>query len=104
MPWQLIGSGLVGLGTIATTVYLLRANRIKIEAEADEIVGRTYKELILSMRDEINENKLEIEALRGELEHERQRNYALEAWSKALTTQVIELGGIPVLYSDYRKP
>ncbi len=86
----------IGLATIIGAYLAARLSRPKIEAESREIIGRTYKGLIEELRHEIN-------GVKRDLEHERKRNYALEAWAKALVTQVFELGDSPREYEQYKR-
>jgi hypothetical protein len=87
---------LIGAATVAGAYLAARLQRPKIQAETADLVGDTYRKLIDQLR-------VDIDTIRIELDYERKRNYQLEAWSKALAAQVIELGGVPVLYSDYRR-
>lgn len=93
---QTLITAAIGVLTVAGAYFAARLQRPKIKAESEEIIGKAYKGLIEELR-------ADIAAVRLDLEYERKRSYALEEWSKALTLQVIELGGVPVLYSDYRQ-
>lgn len=92
---QTIITAIIGALTIAGSYLAARLQRPKIEAEAQQIIGETYSALIENLR-------TDIAGIKQELAWERKRNYQLEAWSKALSLQVVELGGRPVLYSDFR--
>jgi len=92
---QTIITAAIGAATVAGAYLAARLQRPKIEAEAQAIIGDTYKGLIDNLR-------REVDAIRVDLDYERKRNYQLEAWSKALTAQVVELGSVPVLYSDFK--
>lgn len=85
----------IGAITVIGAYLGVRLQRPKIEAEAQQIIGATYSKMITDLR-------LEIDKIKTDLEYERQRNYALERWSKALSLQVVELGARPVLYEDYK--
>jgi hypothetical protein len=99
---QTIITAAIGAATIAGAYLAARLSRPKIEAEAKQIMGEAYTGLINDLRVEVDRNKARLEAISIELEYERKRNYQLEVWSKVLSAQVIELGGVPVLYSDYK--
>ena len=97
---QTIVSALIGLAAVFGSYWVARLQRPKIDAEAQEAIGRTYKGLVEELRVEMDRR---VKKLERELALERKRNEQLTNWSKALALQVIELGGRPVLYSDYRE-
>ena len=97
---QTIVTALIGLATIFGSYWVARLQRPKIDAEAEESIGRTYRGLVEELRMEMDRR---VSALEDELAIERKRNTQLEAWSKALSLQVVELGGVPVLYAHYRE-
>jgi dynactin complex subunit len=99
---QTIITAAIGVATVAGAYLTSRLNRPRIEAEAKQIMGTAYTDLIGNLRDEVEQHRDQLAQLRKDLDYERKRNYQLEAWSKALTAQVIELGGVPVLYSDFK--
>lgn len=99
---QTLITGTIGALTVVGAYFAARLNRPKIEAEAKQIMGQTYSDLIEQLRAEVTKNREHIDKLRTDLDYERKRNYALEQWSKALTAQVIELGKVPVMYSDFK--
>ena len=74
---QTIITSMIGLATIITTAYLLRANKRKIQAEETAIITSTALTLIAPLRTELAAQALEIEELRGELEEQKARRYAL---------------------------
>lgn len=91
-----------GIVTVTGSYFVARLQRPKIKAEAQTFIGDAYKGLIEELRHEVADVREGQAAVKTELAYERKRNYALEQWSKALTAQVIELGGVPVLYSNYK--
>jgi hypothetical protein len=100
---QAILTAAVGVVAAVASYFAARLSRPKIEAEARHIIGDTYKGLINELRTEIDANTAKIASLEAQLDWERKRNYALEAWAKALAAQVIELGDSPEEYETYRR-
>lgn len=119
--WQALVLFLGTSGTILTTVYLLRANRGKIEADtvklltaaaADTARSRDAWVEKLERRIDRLEQKLndarrqndgigkKLDDTRRELDEVRMTNQRYRRWAKLLVAQLVEAGHEPIPFED----
>ncbi len=103
MDWLEIAT-VVNVGLLALVgIYTVRANRRKTSSEADLNSVRAAKEIMEELRFDVKALRARIGALETDLNYERKRNYALEEWAKALSTQIIEeFSGSPTPYAPIK--
>lgn len=102
MEWTSIGSFVAAATAAFAALYTLKANRKKLEAEATKVLTEAATELVDDMRSEIAALRKRVDKMRHDLDYERRRNYALEAWAKALVAQVSEMGHNPTPYGPHK--
>lgn len=107
-PWvQSIGTLAVGLLAGGGTIYLVKANRGKIEADTASTLTTSASNWI----DKLEERISGLEGRVADLEHEvagereitamaERRNGRLLRWTTMLQAQIIERGGVPVALED----
>lgn len=107
MPLEAIVAALSGLLVGSGSIYLLRVNRDKIEADTAATLSKSASSWI----DKLEGRIVSLEARVRELETERdtahtltveseRRNGKLQRWIRILEAQVIERGGVPVRLED----
>ncbi len=107
MPLEAIIAALSGLIIGGGSIYLLRANRDKIEADTAATLSQSAANWIDKLEVRIENLELRVKELEKERDTARhetaeteRRNGKLTRWTKILEAQIIERGGVPVRLED----
>jgi len=119
--WQALLLFIGTSGTILTTVYLLRANRSKIEADTVALLTQAANDTAKSRDEWVDRLQGRIDRLSKMLEEERRRsegignklddtrreldevrlmNQRYRRWAKLLVAQLVEAGQEPIAFED----